>query len=62
MSSLNEVILEIEGASLKCSRKELSEHSDYFKIMFEADFLERDKHKIKLEVNSLSTYFNLSCL
>lgn len=51
-STLDEVILEVEGSQLRCNKKELALHSDYFKIMFEGNFIERHQKVIKLEVRS----------
>lgn len=45
-----EVILEIENTSIKCNKQDLIKHSDYFKAMFEGNFIERNKRIIKLEV------------
>lgn len=47
--SSDEVILEVEGTQLRCNRKVLALHSDYFKIMFEGNFVERNKKVVKLE-------------
>lgn len=54
----DEVFLEVEGSSLRCNKKELSVHSDYFKIMFGSNFVEKEKKVIKLEVGILL----VSCL
>lgn len=51
MMENDEITLEIEGNSIKCSKELLSEHSDYFRIMFESDFIERNKRVIKLHVS-----------
>lgn len=45
-----QITLEIEETSVKCSKKLLSSHSDYFRVMFESDFAERNKSVIKLHV------------
>ncbi|XP_017786331.1 PREDICTED: kelch-like protein 38 [Nicrophorus vespilloides] len=46
--SVDDVTLVFEGFTLECSKKELAQHSDYFKAMFEGNFTERDKGVIKL--------------
>lgn len=46
----DEVILEVEGTPLRCNKKELAKHSDYFKVMFEGNFVESTKKVVKLEV------------
>lgn len=48
----DEITLEIEDTSIKCSKKLLSSHSDYFRIMFEGAFIERNKSVIKLHVSN----------
>lgn len=48
-SAVDEVILEIEGTQLTCNKKELALHSDYFKAMFEGDFVERNQKVVKIE-------------
>lgn len=47
----DEVFLEIEGKTLRCSRRVLIKESDYFQAMFEGGFAERYKNVIKLEVS-----------
>lgn len=48
-SGVDQIILEVEGAQLRCNKKELALHSDYFKIMFEGSFKERNQKVIRLE-------------
>lgn len=49
-SEFEEIILEAEGKQLRCNKRELTTHSDYFKIMFEGNFIEKNKDIIRLEV------------
>lgn len=53
--NFDEITLEIEENTLKCSKELLSKHSEYFRIMFESDFIERNKSVIKLHVSSLKS-------
>lgn len=46
------VLLEVENKTFKCSKKCLAGHSDYFKVMFEGNFVEKSKTSIKLEVST----------
>lgn len=46
----DEVTLMIENTAIKCKKQDLMRHSDYFKVMFEGCFVERDKKTVKLEV------------
>jgi hypothetical protein len=47
-SSRNLVTLNIEGALLECDRADLISHSDYFRAMFEGNFIERNQNVILL--------------
>jgi hypothetical protein len=49
-SSRNLVTLNIEGALLECDRADLISHSDYFRAMFEGNFIERNQNVILLNV------------
>ena len=44
------VTLEIQGAPIQCSRTDLIQNSDYFKAMFEGNFIESEKKVITLNV------------
>nr|CAH7720423.1 unnamed protein product [Callosobruchus chinensis] len=41
--------LEIEGTSIICKRELLISNSDYFKAMFEGNFIEKNKSKVSIE-------------
>ncbi|XP_065169246.1 kelch repeat and BTB domain-containing protein 2-like isoform X2 [Atheta coriaria] len=43
------VTLLIENVPVKCNKQQLIENSNYFKVMFEGNFVERDKSTITLE-------------
>ncbi|KAK5650628.1 hypothetical protein RI129_001657 [Pyrocoelia pectoralis] len=45
----DEIILEITNVAIKCVKKDLIKHSDYFKAMFEGNFVESRKKMIRLE-------------
>lgn len=45
------VTLLIENVPVKCNKQQLIENSNYFKVMFEGNFVERDKSTITLEVS-----------
>uniref|UniRef100_A0A1Y1NIU4 BTB domain-containing protein n=1 Tax=Photinus pyralis TaxID=7054 RepID=A0A1Y1NIU4_PHOPY len=45
----DEIILVIEDVSIKCSKKDLIENSDYFKAMFEGNFVESKKNIVRLQ-------------
>lgn len=50
--SSDEITLEIEGTSVKCKKDELASNSDYFKAMFEGNFVEKNKNIVQLKVNA----------
>lgn len=47
------VILQIENEQLVFKKHDLMRHSDYFKVMFEGNFIEREKKVIELKVSNL---------
>lgn len=47
----NEIILEVEHEQIKCEKSILMQNSDYFKVMFESDFMERHQSIINLQVS-----------
>ncbi|KAK9686410.1 BTB And C-terminal Kelch [Popillia japonica] len=60
----NEIILEVEHEQIKCEKSILMQNSDYFKVMFESDFMERHQSIINLQgvsFKSLSTVITLLC-
>lgn len=54
MDNDEEIILEIEEELLTCKKSILIEHSEYFKVMFEGNFIERYQAVIKLHVSWLT--------
>lgn len=51
MDDGEEIVLEMEEERLTCKKSTLTEHSDYFKVMFEGNFVERHQAVIKLQVS-----------
>lgn len=49
-SDYEEVTLEVEGTLLKCNKRLLINNSDYFRIMLEGNFREKNQSKIALKV------------
>ncbi|CAG9856706.1 unnamed protein product [Phyllotreta striolata] len=45
----DDITLEIEGTFIKCNKNDLMSNSDYFKVMFEGDFVEKSKNTIQLQ-------------
>lgn len=48
------VVLEIQKTPIKCSRSTLIQNSDYFKVMFEGNFIESSKNTVEIQVKSLN--------
>lgn len=46
-----EIILEVGLEQMKCNKTILMENSDYFKVMFESDFMEKHQSIINLQVS-----------
>lgn len=49
--TLGEIFLEIEGTLLKCKKSLLINNSDYFHVMLEGNFKEKNQAKITLKVS-----------
>lgn len=60
-TSSDEVFLEIEGKTIRSSKKLLIEESDYFKAMFEGNFIERKQKIIILNVGKINLK-DIQCL
>lgn len=52
---VEEVILVIENTDVKCKKRDLIEHSDYFLALLEGNFIEKTKRRIKIEEIDLQT-------
>ncbi|XP_025828923.1 kelch repeat and BTB domain-containing protein 2, partial [Agrilus planipennis] len=62
-STSEEIVLIAENVSFVCNKKELAKHSDYFKVMFEGNFVEKNQRLITLqEVDSRSLKIILTLL
>lgn len=46
-----DIVLVIDDNQIKSKKGTLMEHSDYFKVMFESDFIEKHQALINLQVS-----------